>query len=174
MDEKAARIATVCECIDHCFAFEVWCRDFAQHEDPDEMVIGLGRGHELVSDATLLLSFLALRRVDEFLRGKRSNADDLIASDIGIDPANVICPKMGSFLTKAERTNINKGAAHLTQWLMLDADSEVDLAEIVIRSVPTFTRLTAELRANDDAGEAARWLDGTDELLAGMAPPRPS
>jgi hypothetical protein len=41
MDAKSAQIATICGCIDHCFAYSIWCEDFAQHVDPDDMVMGL-------------------------------------------------------------------------------------------------------------------------------------
>jgi hypothetical protein len=47
-------------------AFAMWCDDFARHVDPEEMVAGLGRAFELVSDATQLQSFLALRKLDDF------------------------------------------------------------------------------------------------------------
>jgi hypothetical protein len=40
MDKPSAQIATVCEYIDHCFAFALWCDDFAKFVDPDDMVAG--------------------------------------------------------------------------------------------------------------------------------------
>jgi len=39
MDVKSAQIATICGCIDHSFAFALWCDDFARYVDPDDMVI---------------------------------------------------------------------------------------------------------------------------------------
>jgi hypothetical protein len=65
MEDRSAQIATVCECIDHCFAFAIWFDDFARTIDPKDMVWGLDRGADLVSDATRLQSFLALRKLDD-------------------------------------------------------------------------------------------------------------
>jgi hypothetical protein len=71
-----------------------------------------------------------------------------------------------TFLSKEdEREMINKGVAHLTEALSLDADSEVDLHEILKRSIPVFTRLVAELRKLDTAQEATHWLDRTNDLI---------
>jgi hypothetical protein len=50
-------------------ASRLQCGDFAKHVDPDDMVAGLDRAFELVSDATRLQSFLALRKLDDFLGG---------------------------------------------------------------------------------------------------------
>jgi hypothetical protein len=71
MDAQSAQIATICECIDHCFAFALWCDDFAQHVDPDDMMMGLDRAFDLMSDATRLQSFLALRKLDDSCAGRR-------------------------------------------------------------------------------------------------------
>src|SRR3954469_86159 len=43
MSKRAAQILTVSECIDHCFAFDMWCSDFARHVDSDDMMMGLDR-----------------------------------------------------------------------------------------------------------------------------------
>jgi hypothetical protein len=51
--------------------------------------------------------------------------------------------------TTAEREKINKEAAHLTERLALDRDTEVYLQEILTRSKPVFTRLVSELRKAD-------------------------
>lgn len=77
MDPKSAQIATICECIDHSFAYSMWCEDFAQHVDPDDMVMGLHRAFEVFSDATRLQSFLALRKLDDFLGGTKPQKDVL-------------------------------------------------------------------------------------------------
>jgi hypothetical protein len=105
----------------------MWCDDFAQYVDPDDMMSGLDRAFELVSDATRLQSFLALRKLDEFLSGKKCKNDDLTAADLGIDKATVLGDLGGDFLSADERENINKGVAHLTEKLTLDPDSEVEL-----------------------------------------------
>jgi hypothetical protein len=165
MDAQSAQIATVCECIDHCFAYAMWCDDFAQHVDPDDMVAGLDRAFELVSDATRLQSFLALRKLDDFLGGVKPKPDDLIAANFGIDVPSVLGDVGEKFLSSDERNNINKGAAHLTEQLTLDPDSEVDLQEIVKRSLPVFSRLAAALRKFDTRKEAVHWLDKTDALI---------
>lgn len=162
---RAAQIFTVSECIDHCFASEMWCSDFAQNVDPDNMVMGLDRAFDLVSDATRLLSFLALRKLDEFFKAKKSKPDDLIASELGISTDVVLGGAEKTFLTLTERDDINKGAAHLTERLTLDIDSEFDLQYLVERSMPAFERLSSELRKADTKGEAKHWLDKTDALL---------
>lgn len=165
MDAQSAQIATVCECIDHCFAFAMWCDDFAQHVDPDDMVMGLDRACELVSDATRLQSFLALRKLDDFLGGVKPKSDDLTAPGLGIDVPGVLGDVGDKFLTQTERDNINKGVAHLTEKLTLDSDSEVDLQDILKRSMPVFSRLAAALRQMDARKEAVQWLDQTDALI---------
>ena len=165
MDKRSAQIMTICECIDHCFAFRLWCDDFAQYVDPEDMVMGLDRGFEVVSDATRLHSFLALRKLDDFLSSAKPKPDDLVASTLGIDRSGVLGDVGDSFLTSDERTDINKGVAHLTERLSLDADSEVDLQAILARSVPVFSRLAAELRKADTKQEATQWLDKTDALI---------
>jgi len=166
MEKRAAQIATICECIDHCFAFEIFCEDFAQHVDPDDMMWGLDRALELVSDATRLQSFLALRKLDDFFGGVRPKAGDLTASDFGIDVLTVLGEVGNTFLSKDdEREMINKGVAHLTEDLALEADSEVDLHHILKRSIPVLTRLVAELRKLDTTQEATQWLDRTADLI---------
>jgi len=128
-------------------------------------MMGLDRGLELVSDATRLHSFLALRKMDEFFRGAKQKKDDVIATDLGIDPLGVLGEVGGNFLTTDERLAINKGAAHLTEQLFLDPDSEVELDGILKRCLPVFSRLAAELRKVDTSKEATPWLDKTDALL---------
>ncbi|MEJ1117078.1 hypothetical protein V9K92_01125 [Phyllobacterium sp. CCNWLW109] len=164
MDARSAQIATICECIDHCFVFDVWCNDFAQAIDPDDLVNGLDRGFDLVSDATRLQSFLALRKLDEFFGGVKAQADDLVAVEFDIDVPSVL-EGANSFLSSEERTTINKGVTHLTNRLSPDPDSEVDLAAIVKRSIPVFSRLTSALRAQDTGNEASQWLGSTDTLI---------
>lgn len=90
MNEQSAQITTICECIDHCFAFDIRCADFAEFLDPEEMQAGLDRAAELMADASRLTSFLALRKLDNFLRPSKAKADDLIASDFGVDLATVL------------------------------------------------------------------------------------
>lgn len=165
MKARSAQIAAACQCIDHCFGFAIWCEDFARHVDPEDMVMGLDRGFDLVSDATRLHSFLAVRKMDEFFRGAKRDKDDVIATDFGIDPLSVLGEVGSNFLTTAERISINKGAAHLTDRLFLDPDSELELDEILKRSMPVFARLATELRKADTAKEATQWLDKTDALL---------
>jgi hypothetical protein len=165
MDDRSAQIATICECIDHCFAYAMWCDDFAQHVDPEDMVAGLDRAFELVSDATRLQSFLALRKLDDFLGGVKPKPDDLVAANFKIEVPSLLGDVGHSFLSAEERENVNKGVAHLTDKLTLDADSEVDLQVLVKRSVPVFTRLVDALRQIDERKEAAYWLDRTQTLI---------
>jgi hypothetical protein len=165
LSKKAAQIFTVSQCIDHCFSFDMWCSDFAKNVDPDDMMMGLDRAFDLVSDATRLHSFLALRKLDDFFRAVKSKPDDLIASELGIDATVVLGGSGKMFLTPTERDDINKGAAHLTERLTLNPDSEFDLQAIVERSIPVFERLSSELRKADVKREAEQWLDKTDALL---------
>jgi len=165
MEKRSAQIATVCECIDHCFTFAMWCEDFAPYLDPEDMIWGLDRAADLLSDATMLQSFLALRKLDDFFGGVKPRAGDLTASDFGIDVPSVLGEVGNTFLTKDEREKVNKGVAHLTEDLSLEADSEVDLHEILKRSITVLTRLVVELRKLDTAQEATYWLDRTDDLI---------
>lgn len=165
MDDQSAQIATICECIDHCFAYEIWCDDFANAVDPDDMILGLGRAVDVVSNATRLQSFLALRKLDDFFGGGAPKPDDLVASKLDIDVPAVLGEVGDTFLTLAERTKISKGVAHLTECLSLDPDSEVELQEIIKRSTPVFSRLVAKLRAIDGRQEAAQWLNETDAMM---------
>lgn len=165
MEERSAQLATICECIDHCFSFTIWCEDFASSVDPEDMVLGLDRGIDLVSDATRLQSFLALRKLDDFLGGVKPKLGDLIASNLGIDVPYVLGEVGEKLLTLAERENINKGVAHLTERLSLDPDSEIDLQEIINRCMPVFSRLISEIRKADAHQEAVHWLDRTDALI---------
>src|SRR6202007_2419758 len=105
----------------------------------------------------MLQSFLALRKLDDFLGGVKPKPGDLIASDFGIDAPGVLGEVGNTFLTKEEREKINKGVAHLTENLSLEADSEVDLHHILKRSIPVLTRLVVELRKLDSAQEATYW-----------------
>jgi hypothetical protein len=146
----------------------MWCDDFAQHVDPDDMMMGLDRAFDLVSDATRLQSFLALRKLDDFFGGVRPMPDDLIAANFGIDVSSVLGDVGEKFLSVDERDNINKGAAHLTEKLTLDPDSEVDLSNILERSTLVLSRLVAALRKCDEKKEATQWLDRTDELIERM------
>ena len=79
------------------------------------MMMGLDRAVELVSDATRLQSFLALRKLDDFFGGVKPKADDLIAANFGIDVPGVLGDVGDKFLSTDEREDINKGAAHLTE-----------------------------------------------------------
>jgi hypothetical protein len=165
MDTQSAQIATICECIDHCFAFARWCEDFAPFLDPEDMQAGLDQGAELISDASRLMSFLALRKLDDFLRATKANKDDLIASDLGIDARTVLGDAGETLLTKDEREKVNKGVAHLTEQLTLDPESEVDLEAILKRTLPVLSRLVAKLRDADTKKEATHWRDKTEKLI---------
>jgi hypothetical protein len=165
MENRSAKIATVCGCVDHCFAFAMWCEDFAPYLDPEDMIWGLDRAAELLSDATRLQSFLALRKLDDFFGGVKPKPGDLTASDFGIDVPSVLGDVGQTFLTKEEREMINKGVAHLTEELSLEGDSEIDLHQILRRSIPVLTRLVAELGKLDTGQQATYWLGRTKDLV---------
>ena len=162
---QAAQVATICECIDHCFAFTIWCDDFARYLDPEDMFDGQERAEEVVSDAVRLHSFLALRKLDEFLSEKKAKCDDLVAGELGIDLAIVLGKAGEKFLTTDDRNNINKGVAHLTERLTLDPDSEVDLNRVVTQSLPAMSRLVLELRKMNTDRDIVRILDRTEALV---------
>ena len=165
MNKRAAQIATICECIDHCFVFTIWCEDFANFFDEEDIVVGLDRGAELMADATRLMSFVALRMLDDFLQGTKSKPDDLVAGDFGIDVPGVLAGISETFLIGNEREKVNNGVAHLTENLALDDDSEVDLQEILSRLLPALERLASGLRTADTSQEATQWLDKTEALI---------
>lgn len=164
MEKQAAQILTVCECIDQCFAYALWCDDFAKQPEPEDMIWGLDRGFEVVSGATRLLSFLALRKLDDFLADAKGK-DDLVSMSLGIDPQSVLADVGERLLPAEKRTEINKQVAHLTDRLTLDADSEVDLDALLKRSIPVFSRLTTALRKVKTSEQATHWLDKTDALI---------
>jgi hypothetical protein len=165
MEKLSAQIATVCECIDQCFAFALWCDDFARSIDDEDMLAGLDRGAQVISDATRLQSFLALRKLDDFLGDVKSKPDDLVASTLGLNGPSVLGAVGKRFLTADERTDINTGVAHLTERLSLEPEKEVGLEAILKRSMPIFSRLTSALRKADTSKEATHWLDKTDALI---------
>lgn len=100
MENCSAKIAAICGCIDHCFSFAMWCEDFAPYLDPDDMIWGLDRAADLLSDATRLQSFLALRKLDDFFGGVKPKLGDLTASDFGIDVPSVLGEVGKTFLER--------------------------------------------------------------------------
>lgn len=164
MEKQAAQIYTVCECIDQCFAFVLWCNDFAPYLDEEDMLSGLDRGAAVVSVASRLQSCLALRKLDDFLAAAKGK-DDLVAATLGIDPKSVLADGGERLLTNDERATISKQVAHLTDRLTLDDYTEFDLDGLLTRSIPVFSRLSATLRKADTSGEATHWLDKTDALI---------
>ena len=58
---------------------------------------------ELMADATRLMSFVALRKLDDFLHGAKSKPDDLVAADFGIDVPGLLAGVCETFLTEEER-----------------------------------------------------------------------
>lgn len=165
IDQRAAQIGTVCEYIDQCFSFTIWCDDFAQHVDPEDILCGLDRGFELMSDATLLYSFISLRRLDDFLKTNRRNRDDLIANDLGIDLQSVFDNQPNDLLTNDERTKVNKQVAHLSDKLSLEGDEEVTLSDILLRSEPIISRLLNGLNDADNSEETSQAIQNTRELV---------
>lgn len=166
MENRSAKIRAICGCIDHCFAYAMWCEDFAPYLDPEDMIWGLDRAADLLADASMLQSFLALRKLDDFFGGVKPKPGDLTAADFGIDVPSVLAEVGSTFLAKVEeREKINKGVAHLTEELSFDADNEVDLHAILKRSIPVLSRLVAELRKLDIEQEATASLDRTEDLI---------
>jgi hypothetical protein len=156
MSEHSAQIYTVCQCIDHCFSFVMWCDDFAPYVDPEDMMGGLDRASDIMSDATRLQSFLALRKLDDFLGGVTPKAGDLTAKTLGVDAATLLKGVGGKFLTKEERDSVNKGVAHLTEQLTLDPDSEIELCHAHAAQARA---VTADGRASQD-----RCSQGSDAM----------
>jgi hypothetical protein len=165
MSEHSAQIYTVCQCIDHCFSFVMWCDDFAPYVDPEDMMGGLDRAFDIMSDATRLHSFLALRKLDDFLGGVAPKAGDLTAKALGVDAATLLTGVGGKFLTKVERESVNKSVAHLTEQLTLDPESEIELDSMLARLRPVLSLLVKELREFDADKKATQWLDQTDALV---------
>lgn len=163
MTKDESKIATICECISHCFAFTLWCEDFASQIG--EEAIYVDEAFEIVSDSTRLHSFLALRKLDDFFGAVRAKPDDLTSDSMGIDKTAVLGAGKTSFLAAADRTNTNKGVAHLTENLTAEPDSEVDLARITKESIPIFERLIAELKKLDKAGGAKDFINKTEALV---------
>lgn len=163
------KIATICECINHCFAFELWCKDFASVIG--EEVIYVDEAFEIVSASTLLHSFLALRKLDDFLGGVRPKPDDLTSDRMGIAKVAVLGIGKNTLLLDTDRNNINKGVAHLTEHLTAEPDSEVDLLRITSESIPIFERLISELKKLDLSGHAKPYIRKTEALVDRFSPP---
>lgn len=158
-----SQIAVICENINHCFAFTLWCKDFASVIGED--IIHVDVAFDIVSDSTRLHSFLALRKLDDFLGGVRPKPDDLTSDKMGIDKAVVLGTGRATFLIEADRKNINKGVAHLTEKLTADPDSEVDLIRITSDSIPILERLVSELKKLNASGKAKPYIDKTEKLI---------
>lgn len=158
-----SKIATICECINHCFAFTLWCEDFAKVIGKD--VIHVDEAFDIVSDSTRLHSFLALRKLDDFLGAVRPKPDDITSDRMGVDKVVVLETGKTTFLVETDRENINKGVAHLTENLTADPDSEVDLIRIITDSIPALERLTSELKRLDITGKAKPYISKTEKLI---------
>jgi hypothetical protein len=142
----------------------MWCDDFAPYVDPEDMMGGLDRAFDIMSDATRLQSFLALRKLDDFLGGVTPKAGDLTAKTLGVDAATLLKGVGGKFLPKEERDSVNKGVAHLTEQLTLDPDSEIELDAMLTRLRPVLSPLVAELRKIDADKEATHRRQKTFRL----------
>lgn len=156
-------IATICECIEGCFAYFVFCEEFAPLLTEEDRLIGAQQDIDLIAYSTLLMSSISLRKLDDlFLEGGWK--DDLKANQYKIDTKELLGGK--SFLENdTEREQINKCAAHLTTKLSLEQDFEVILREILSRSLPVFQRLIAALRKADTDGSATHYLDKAENTL---------
>lgn len=163
MPSITSKIATICECIDHCFAFTLWCEDFAKVIGEDAIHVDVA--FDIVSDSTRLHSFLAVRKLDDFLGAVSPKTDDITSDRMGIDTAAILGAGKTTFLIKTDRENINKGVAHLTENLTADPDSEVDLIRIITDSVPALKRLISELKKLDTTGEATSYISNTEKLI---------
>jgi hypothetical protein len=163
MSEQKFQIATICGCVDHSLSFILWCEDFASVIGED--IIHVDKAFDVVSDATRLHSLLALRKLDDFLGGVSPKPDDLTSDKLNLNKITILGNSKVTFLDAADRTNINKGVAHLTEMLTLDADSEVDLVRIIRDSIPIFEKLIFELKRVDVNNEAGYWLDNTGKLV---------
>lgn len=163
MPEQKFQIATICECVDHSLSFTLWCKDFAPVIGED--VIHVSKAFDVISDATRLHSFLALRKLDDFLGAVTPKPDDLTSDKLNLNKGTILGNSRTAFLDPVDRKNISKGVAHMTELLTLDADSEVDLLRIIKDSVPIYERLILELRRVDTNNEADYWLDDTDKLI---------
>ncbi|HRI76204.1 MAG TPA: hypothetical protein PLX33_04355 [Alphaproteobacteria bacterium] len=163
MNSITSKIATICGCINHCFAFELWCEDFASVIGED--VIYVDEAFEIVSASTLLHSFLALRKLDDFLGAIQPKPGDLTSDRMGIDKAVVLGIGKNTLLLDADRNSINKGVAHLTEHLTAEQDSEVDLLRITSASISIFERLISELKKMDSSGEDKYYISQTEALV---------
>lgn len=163
MPSITSKIATICECIDHCYAFILWSEDFAKVIGEDAIHVDVA--FDIVSDSTRLHSFLALRKLDDFLGAVSPKPDDITSDRMGVDKAVVLGEGNTTFLANKDRENINKGVAHLTENLTADPDSEVDLIRIINDSIPALERLISELTKLDATGEAHYGINKTEKLI---------
>ncbi|GGD29399.1 hypothetical protein [Sinisalibacter lacisalsi] len=121
--------------------------ELAPYPDDAEEAWGIGDRRDVLCEALLAYSLLAIRRLDDFLKSRRQKDDDIIAPDLEIDLEYVLGDE-GALLSEETRDLVNKSAAHLTNRGLVETwDREMDLGALLEEKMNVFERLTTELDA---------------------------
>lgn len=118
---------------------EVWPRLVGGHGLPYG-------GPELITDATRFFSYVSLRKIDDFLRLRRSKPDDLHWTDYGVDRSLVLAHR-SALLTSEQRALINKAVAHLTRFGHLEVKELEIIDDALASAKPCLTELRSQLEA---------------------------
>jgi hypothetical protein len=98
-----------------------------------------------ISHATLYISLLALRKLDEFLSSAKSKYDDdLRWSNLALNRKSIL-GEHEFLLTREERSAIDKCVAHPTIYSWFGDKDEVQLATILNRTFAVLNRLKSDL-----------------------------
>ncbi len=137
-------VIAVLACLESCRAYEAWMQSFSTKiEDNDELYVH--GDFELVQDATASLSFVSLRRIDEFLSDRKKRlSTDLRYYDFKVKKLDILCDD-NSVLTDRERQLVNIFEAHLTSFGQADVDELTELFSALKRTIGIRSRLKAEL-----------------------------
>ncbi len=137
-------VIAVLACLESCRAYEAWKQSFATKIERNDALYVYG-DFELVQDATASLSFVSLRRIDEFLSDRKKRlSTDLRYYDFKIKKLDILCEN-NSVLTDRERQLVNIFEAHLTSFGQADVDDLTTLFSALERTIDIRSRLKIEL-----------------------------
>lgn len=135
MVESYQRIVLVCSSVSNCYAYHAWHSRVGPALAKINFYDPYAKG--AVEDASLIASLVMLRKMHDFLSGKKNKPDDLICSEFGL-PTCVL-------MNEKEREDVNKRIAHLTDKTEFDEDFNRDLLVLYRRIHPIFETMLQEL-----------------------------
>ena len=144
--QESEILSSVIAAIDDCSAFRMWQEVWPRLAGGHGLPYG---GPELIADAARFYSYLSLRKIDDFLRLRRSKPDDLHWTDYGVDRSLVLAHR-STLLTSEQRVLINKAVAHLTKFGHLEVEELDMIADALASAKPCLTELRSQLQARLD------------------------